>query len=686
MFEFYLPLLTILLTLTLALYLLLRQRGGLAVYALVAALFCCAGSELFDLLAIANPSDLALLKKGSLIAESGQPFCFLLFVLTFARDGGLRQVSWLSRSLLVVTLVLPILTVVKGSEEFFFSPDFVEERLLFLGSYGYYFYLTLMACLVTALFHLERTLVSLSRFERLRVKLEIVGAGLIMSMLGIYYSQALFYRSLDMNLVPVRSLVLAIGVLLIGASRLQGGVVAKVRVSRDMAYRSLVLLAISIYLVGLGLLGEGMRYLNMDMKRAMFVSVAVLGGLVVVLVLLSEKLRRKAKVFLHKHFYQLKYDYRKEWRRFTGHLSSARTVEALQQGILSFCCDTFACGAAALYLCDDEQGGYRFASGYQVEGKGLSHIFAKNSPFADFLTDRDWVFNVADDNPANLNEVLLFCQEHEFTLAVPLLFEKSLEGFIFLGRPTNPNEQLNYEDFDLMKMLARQATSTLLSLKLSAQLSSAQEMAAMGRVSTFVIHDLKNLASNLALVTENAADYLDDPDFQRDMLETLSGTVDSMKELIARLRNVVMPKELSLVSIDLRQLAEQGVHLAGDYKLVVTGEPVFVQIDATEIQKVVQNLLINAREASGSEELIALEVGQAQEAYLKVRDRGCGMSEEFIRERLFQPFQTTKAKGFGIGLYQCKNIVAAHGGRIEVESRVGEGTTFTVLLPLNSNQ
>jgi hypothetical protein len=681
MLELYLPLLAILLTLTLALYLLLRQRGGMAVYALVAALFCCAGSELCDLLAIANPGDLMLLKKGALFAESWQPFCFLLYVLIFARDGGLRGVSWLSRSLLAATLALPVFALVKGPAEFFYSPDFVEEQLLFLSSSGYYFYLALMACLVTALFHLERTLVSLPRLERLRVKLEIVGAGLIMVMLGIYYSQALFYRSLDMNLVPVRSLVLAIGVSLIGASRLRGGVVAKVRVSRDMAYRSLVILAISIYLVGIGLLGEGMRYLDVSKQRAMFVSVAVLSGLAVVLMLLSEKLRRKAKVFLHKHFYRHRYDYRKEWRRFTGHLSSARTVDALQQGILSFYCDTFACGVAALYLRDNELGDYRFAAGYQIENEGMARKFARNSPFAAFLTHRDWVFNVADDNSADLSSAVLFCQEYDFTLAVPLLFEKSLEGFIFLGRPTNPNEQLNYEDFDLMKMLSRQATSTLLSLKLSAQLSSAQEMAAMGRVSTFVIHDLKNLASNLALVTENAADYLDDPDFQRDMLETLTGTVGSMKGLIARLRNVVTSKELMLAPTDLLQLAEQGVRLAGSLRVAVTGEPVVTQVDAGEIQKVVQNLLINAREASGNDGMIDFEVGQAGEAYLKVSDSGCGMSEEFMRERLFQPFQTTKANGFGIGLYQCKNIIEAHGGRIEVDSRAGEGTTFTVWLP-----
>jgi hypothetical protein len=505
----------------------------------------------------------------------------------------------------------------------------------------------------------------------------MVGAGAIMAMLVIYYSQALFYRSIDMNLVPVRSLVLAIAVFMIGWSRLQGGVVAGVRVSPDMAYRSLVLLAVSSYLVGLGLLGEGLHYLDVGMQRAIFVSASVLSGLVVVLVLLSEKLRRRAKVFLHKHFYRHKFDYRKEWRRFTSHLSSARTVEALQQGILSFYCNTFACGAAALYLGDDEQGCFRFASGYQISE--LPKDFETSSPFVTLLSDRDWVFNIADHNPADLNGVLPFCEEHGFTLAVPLLFEKSLEGFIFLGQAIHPDERLSYEDFDLMKMLARQATSTLLSLKLSAQLSSAREMAAIGKVSAFVVHDLKNLASNLALVTENARDYLDDPEFQLDMLQTLEGTTDRMKALIARLKNVTEKKALNLTATDLLQVAAEGVRLAGDDQVTLSGEPLPALLDPREMEKVVHNLVLNAREAGGAP--VRVEVGRDEAVFLRVSDRGCGMSEEFIRQRLFQPFQTTKPKGFGIGLYQCKNIVEAHGGRIEVESRVGEGTSFTVFLP-----
>jgi len=230
-----------------------------------------------------------------------------------------------------------------------------------------------------------------------------------------------------------------------------------------------------------------------------------------------------------------------------------------------------------------------------------------------------------------------------------------------------------------MKMLARQATSTLLSLKLSAQLSTAREMAAIGKVSTFVVHDLKNLATNLALVTDNARDYLDDPEFQQDMLQTLDGTTTRMKELIFRLKNVSERKPVNLVPTDLLQLAAEGVRLAGCDQVCLCGESVPALLDPREMEKVVQNLVLNAQQAGGASVLV--EVGRDQGAFLRVTDRGCGMDEEFIRQRLFQPFQTTKPKGFGIGLYQCKNIVEDHGGRIEVESRVGEGSCFTVLLP-----
>jgi hypothetical protein len=234
-----------------------------------------------------------------------------------------------------------------------------------------------------------------------------------------------------------------------------------------------------------------------------------------------------------------------------------------------------------------------------------------------------------------------------------------------------------------MKVLASQATAVVLSLKLSEQLSTAQEMAAIGRVSTFVIHDLKNHVSNLSLMMDNAHDHIDNPEFQADMLETLDETVGKMKGLIARLKNIKEKRQLNLVPHDLAEVVRQGVKNAGSPEMLVVKDRVPVCIDAAEIEKVVHNLLLNAYEADSKQDAIVVEVGKKNgTAFFEVTDHGCGMSEDYIQNRLFRPFQSTKWHGFGIGLYQCRHIVESHGGTIEVSSNQGQGSTFRVNLPL----
>ena len=181
-----------------------------------------------------------------------------------------------------------------------------------------------------------------------------------------------------------------------------------------------------------------------------------------------------------------------------------------------------------------------------------------------------------------------------------------------LGEAAHPGESLSYEDFDLMKVLASQATAVVLSLKLSEQLSTAQEMAAIGRVSTFVIHDLKNHVSNLSLMMDNARDHIDNPEFQADMLETLDETVGKMKGLIARLKNIKETKQMNFVPCDLADIVRRGLKEAGSPEMLVTAGPVPVCIDMAEIEKVVHNLLINAYEADAQKDAVVVEVGDAQ--------------------------------------------------------------------------
>jgi putative PEP-CTERM system histidine kinase len=443
----------------------------------------------------------------------------------------------------------------------------------------------------------------------------------------------------------------------------------------------MTLLAIGVYLVGVALVGEGLSYLDLDVHGAMLMSIFMLTGVALAMVLMSETVRRKLLVLLHKNLYADKYDYRTQWLEFSKKVAEAESEEQLQDTVLRFYCNTFAVVSGLMFILSSD--GERFECVANLGYPSPTFTLATNSEFTHHFGKSEWVLNVAEISDAlrKSEEELLSWMDISFI--VPLLSESQTLGMICLGPPINQQEIFYYEDFDLMKILARQATASLQNVRLSLQLSNLRELAAMGRVSTFVVHDLKNLGSNLALVAENAKEYLDDAEFQEDLHQTLATTVSKMTGLISRLDNLRGKQHLSRSSVDLLGLAEEAVSLVSMGKATVDGVSANAYVDHEEILKVFLNLIINGLEASRSDEVVRIEVGHNGMAYFSVTDSGCGMSEQFIRDRLFKPFETTKKKGFGIGLYQCKQIVQAHGGTISVKSEDGTGSKFTVNLPLS---
>jgi len=671
--------LAVILTAVYAAYVLLRQRRSLNNFAVAAGLLCFSLLEVFDFLSLENPDNYLAWKKLSLICESLLPLFWYTFCATFADNHRSAGIPRLTRTFLVLTPAFFLFALFVDLDRFYISPDFAEEHLLFLGQAGYVFYLGLLLSFTFCLVQLERTFTGLGRLERWRVKFELLGVGTLLAMSVFYYSQGLLYRSLDMSLLQARSLAMVIGVSLMLFSRIRRGIPTGLQVSKTLAYRSIVIVAVGIYLIGLGLAGEGMRYLGVSSQRTIFAAIALLGGIALCVVLLSETLRRKARVFLHKNFYKAKYDYRKHWLDFTKELTSARDEHALHLAILVSFCGAFSIRGATLFLQDSESGNFRCTAVHELP---LLGDIQKGNPLVNYLEKHRWVYcreeehALLSDNPDDM-------PPGEIHFGVPLLFEETLEGFILLGPPMDPGEMFIYEDLDLMKVMARQATSALLNLKFAEQLSTAREMAAIGKVSAFVMHDLKNSVSNLAMVVENARNYMDDPAFQKDMLETLDNTVAKMKGLIARLRNLEEKAELKLEECDLAALVAESAEVLPKRSITLSGGPVLCAVDRVEMGKVVLNLVLNALDATAGEGPVHLEVGADGMAYIRCRDQGCGMAEKFLRERLFKPFETTKQKGFGIGLYQCRQIVEAHGGRIEVRSAPEQGAEFTVYLPLD---
>lgn len=655
---------------------LLRNPRSLNTFAAAAGLLCFSFLEVSDLLALKSPDNFLVWKKLSLICESLLPLFWLAFCSTFA---DVYKSAGIPRHVLIFLILSPaflLSALFVDVNRFYFSPDFAEEFILFLGRTGYAFYLGLLLAFTFCLMQLERIFSSLGRPERWRVKLEMVGVGTFLGISVFYYSHGLLYRSLDMSLLPARSLALIAGVSLMFFSRTRRGMPTGLQVSKTLAYRSVVIAAVGIYLIGLGLAGEGMRYLGVSSQRVFFLAIALLGGVALSVLMLSETLRRKTRVFLHKNLYKAKYDYRKHWLDFTRALAMGRDESTLYRTILTAYCEAFSIRGAALFLREGEGGDFSCAAVHELSP--LDAV-AREDPLVVYINQHRWVY-CREERPDLLSQNL---KSNGIRFGVPLLVERDLVGFILLGPPIDPKEMYIYEDFDLMKVMSRQATSALLNLTFAEQLSVAREMAAVGKISAFVMHDLKNSVSNLALVVENAHNYMQDPEFQTDMLETLGNSVHRMRGLIERLRNFEKKTSLELATCDLSSLVAETIRETPKKCISWEGVPTCCMVDRSEVAKVVQNLLLNALDATDGKGPVRLEVGCQDMAFIRCRDQGGGMSAEFIRERLFRPFTTTKKKGFGIGLYQCRQIVEAHGGRIDVKSALGEGTEFTVWLPKN---
>lgn len=665
---------------TYPLYSLLRRKRSIAACVLAAVLLLAALLELFDLLAIIQHERMLAWKKWALLAEGCLPLSWLLFTLTFARQDELRSISPPQRLLLLLSVGFVAASLLLPAESFYYSPDFSQERVLFLGNAGYLFYLAMLVYAIIALINLEVTLASAARPARWNMKFEILGAGSLLAALIFYYSQGLLYRTINMNLVPVRTTALLVAVLLIAYSQLRRDDGVKVYVARNLVYKSVVLFAVGLYLVGLGVLGEGMRYFGESFQRSMAMAVVFAAGVGILILLLSEQVKRRINGAIDKTFYQDKYDYRSQWLQFTDRLSSARTGDELLTGILSGYCETFGMGCGALFLRDNSLDGFSPAA--RVEMEPIRFSFSRSDALVLSMLERKWVVNMRE-NPAGPgpgeDDSL---KTNGFTLAVPLFLNDLLDGFILLGRPLNSNETYHLEDYDLMKTLAHQALSAILNLRLSDQLAEAKEMEALGKVSAFVIHDLKNLVHTLSLVLDNARDYLAEPEFQQDMLDSLDNTVAKMKTLIAKLKYLPEKRGLLKEPVDLLRLVEEAATSVTGAQVQVSGRAMIAGVDREEMHKVALNLLLNAVEASDGKGAVMVEVGSAGEAFIRVTDEGCGIPEEFLRRHLFSPFKSTKKNGLGIGLYQCKQIVEAHGGRIEVESTVGAGSIFTVWLPV----
>ena len=279
-----------------------------------------------------------------------------------------------------------------------------------------------------------------------------------------------------------------------------------------------------------------------------------------------------------------------------------------------------------------------------------------------------------------------YFREAQIRYCAPLIAGQQFVGLMTVSdRITNLG--FSVHDLELLKTFADQAAAALLNRKLSEQLVRAKEMEAFQTVSAFFVHDLKNVASTLSVMLGNLPVYFDDPGFRSDTLRTMSQSVEKINAMCARLSFLGAKPEIRLLESNLNELVASTIDgLNGSLKTTVMNRLEAipkVMIDPEQMTRVLVNLILNSNEAVGDGgEIVVATAQQDGWVRLSVSDNGRGMSREFISHFLFQPFQSTKKRGLGIGLFLSRKIVEAQRGRIEVESEEGKGSSFRILLPI----
>jgi putative PEP-CTERM system histidine kinase len=502
------------------------------------------------------------------------------------------------------------------------------------------------------------------------------------------YSQAVMFNAPDGDALSIRGAVhaLIVPLLLLSTTR-QTDWISKIRISRKAAFHSATLLFAGLYLIFISGVGYYVRYFGGEWGRALQLGLVFCALVMLMVLTLSGTVRARLRVFLGKHFFRYRYDYREEWLRFTQTLSAKSSPQEMGQQVIHGLADMLESPAGGLWT--KSRGEPAFS---QTARWNMSQTLEKedaSSPLCQFLTSSGWVINLEEyrSYPRRYGQLTLpnWLQElAQAWLIVPLTVGDELIGFVVLAR-ARARMDVNWEVNDLLKTAARQAASFLAQMQATETLLEVRKFDAFNRMSAFVVHDLKNIVTQLSLMLKNAKRLHDNPEFQQDMLMTVENSLDRMRQLMLQLREGATPAGMA-AGVDLAGLVER---IESIYKRrgrtleVQLIERVITRGHEERLERVIGHVVQNALDATDPSGRVWLKLdrvgGQAQ---IEVGDTGKGMPAEFVRDRLFKPFQTTKPSGMGIGAYESFQYVQELGGKIEVDSEQGKGTVVTLSLPL----
>ncbi|MES9848221.1 MAG: XrtA/PEP-CTERM system histidine kinase PrsK [Candidatus Thiodiazotropha sp.] len=542
---------------------------------------------------------------------------------------------------------------------------------------------------ITGLTLIEQLYRSTRPEMRWAVKYLYLGMGVLFVYDFFLYAEALLFNRVDTTLWQARGLTSALAVpfVAIAATRNPSWSV-RVFVSKQVVFHATTIIAAGAYLVTMAAVGYYIRFYGGSWGKATQIAFVFAGVIFLVTVLFSGNLRSKLKVFVNKHFFSYKYDWRDEWLRVVQTLSNGRGGKEIRIRVIQAISESIDAGGGYLWM-SDNAGSYQCVSHWQVSANNI--LFDSSDSLVTYFSNSDWIIDVDEYKQfperyesLNLDDQLIAIENA--WLIIPVKHHEQLLGFVLLTQP-KLTKSVNWEDRDLIKAAAKQAGSYLALLQTPEALNQANQFEAFNRLSAFVVHDLKNLIAQLELVVKNAERHKNNPEFMDDAVKTIGNAVSKMGRLLTQLRQGRFESTKSkefYVEESVAQAVNQLYAYLPKPRLTINANFLKIIADKDRFTAIMVHMIKNAQEASQEDGKVDVTVDRVNNyAVITIEDNGVGMDALFIKERLFRPFQTTKGNaGMGIGVYETREYVNSLNGKMKVESVKGVGTKFEISIPL----
>lgn len=521
--------------------------------------------------------------------------------------------------------------------------------------------------------------------QKWSIKYICIGLGLMFAYDFYLYSDALLFRRTDPLLWEARGFVnaLAIPLIAISIARNPGWNVA-IHVSRKVVFHSATLLGAGVYLLAMSGAGYFVRYYGGTWGGVLQVTFLCAAGILLLILLFSDRIRTKMRVFISKHFFSYKYDYREEWLKFTQ--TMANSGDNIQQGVTKAIARLVNSEAALLFTRNDKD---KFVCNANWNTAPIPFGGGNEDELIKFVETTGWIIDL-DENERRpdiyqglkLSGNLQHCEKEPW-LIVPLLVKTKLIALIVIMR-SNVSTEINWEDRDLLKMAAHQAGAHLSQYLTDKALIQARQFEAFNQLSAYVVHDLKNILAQQSLILANADKHKQNPDFIADVFTTISNSVARMTRLMEQMKSG--KRGAQKTEITMAPVLNAAIEYCKDGTPMPSLEcatDAVISADEEQLITVFTHILQNAQQATDHHGKIDINLQTLDtRIIIEVRDNGCGMTPEFIDDRLFKPFQSTKGlTGMGIGLFESREYLRSIDGDIFVESTPGEGSVFRIVIP-----